>query len=132
MKKNRNKGILIAVAALAVVIAAMLILNSVFKEKTQAGNKHITVEVVHKDGSSKEFEYQSTKEYLGEVLEDEKLVEGEKGQYGLFIKTVDGETVPDGSKDWWCITKNGEMLSTSADQTPIADGEHYEITLTAE
>ena len=27
------------------------------------------------------------------------------------------------------LTKDGEMLNTSADLTPIADGEHYELTL---
>ncbi len=32
-------------------------------------------------------------------------------------------------QQWWCITKGGEQVNTSADQTPIADGEQFELTL---
>ena len=57
------------------------------------------------------------------------MVEGEEGPYGLYIKTVDGETASDADRTWWCITKDGGEVTTSADLTPIADGEHYELTL---
>ena len=42
---------------------------------------------------------------------------------------MDGVTADAEKQEWWCITKNGEQLNTGADQTPIADGEHYELTL---
>ena len=58
------------------------------------------------------------------------VAEGTESAYGLFITTVDGETADDSLQQWWCITRSGEMLSTGADQTPIADGEQYELTLT--
>ncbi len=48
----------------------------------------------------------------------------------LFITTVDGETADDSQQQWWCITKGGEMLMTGAGETPVADGETYELTLT--
>ncbi len=60
---------------------------------------------------------------------DEALVEGENGAYGLFITSVDGETADDSNQEWWCITKEGGQVNTSADQTPIADGDKYELTL---
>ena len=63
------------------------------------------------------------------MLENE-LVAGEIGQYGLFITTVDGETADDSKQQWWCITKGGEQGNTSADTTPIGDGDQFELTLT--
>ena len=77
----------------------------------------------------KTFEYQTDAEYFADVLKAEHLVEGEEGQYGLFITSVDGEKADDTKQQWWCITKNGEQLNTSASQTPIMDGEQYELTL---
>ena len=63
-------------------------------------------------------------------LEQEGLVAGEESEYGLFVKTVDGYTADDSNQEWWCFTKNGESLTTGVDTTPIADGEHFEATLT--
>lgn len=129
-KQKNTKKIAIALAALLVAIAALFCIYHFTKGSTAAGAKNITVEVLHGDSSEKSFEYATDREYLGEVLLDEGLAEGEEGPYGLFIRTVDGETVDDANQEWWCITKGGEQLNTGADQTPIADGETYELTLT--
>lgn len=129
-KQNNTKKIVISLAALLVVIAALLGIYRLTKGNAAEGVKSITVDVIHRDGSLKTFNYDTEREYFGEVLADEKLVEGEEGAYGLFITTVDGETADDGNQEWWCITKGGEQLNTSADQTPLADGDHYELTLT--
>lgn len=129
-KQKNAKKTVIALAVLLVAIATLLCIYHFTKGSTAAGAKNITVEVIHGDGSEKSFEYATNREYLGEVLTDNQLVEGENGAYGIFIKTVDGETVNDANQEWWCITKEGEQLNTSADQTPIADGEKYELTLT--
>lgn len=126
--KNKKK-VIGALAALCLVIIVFGAIYFKFAEKPVAGEKKITVEVVHKDGSSKEFSYETDKEFLGEVLKEAGLVSGEEGQYGLFIETADGETASE-NQEWWCLTKNKEQVNTSADQTPIQDGEHYELTLT--
>lgn len=127
---KNTKKILIALIGLIVVIAVLFGVYRFTKPATVQGAKTITVDVIHKDTSQKTFEYHTDREYLGEVLIDEGLVSGEEGAYGMFITTVDGETVDNANQEWWCITKNQEMLNTSADQTPIADGEKYELTLT--
>lgn len=124
-----NKKTLFAVAALAVVAALMLGLWYFTRPETQAGDKTVVVEVVHADGNSREFTCQTDEEYLGPLLLEEKLAEGEQGAYGLFITTVDGETAQDSLRQWWCITKEGERVDTGADTTPIADGDHFELTL---
>ena len=124
-----NKKTLFAVAALAVVAALMLGLWYFTRPETQVGDKTVVVEVVHADGNSREFTCQTDEEYLGPLLLEEKLAEGEQGAYGLFITTVDGETAQDSLRQWWCITKGGERVDTGADATPIADGDHFELTL---
>ena len=47
----------------------------------------------------------------------------------MFITEVDGETAEDSSQQWWCITKGGSTVNTSADQTPIEDNDAFELTL---
>lgn len=128
-KKASTKKIVLAVVVLAVVAVLMFLAYKVFMPKGQAGAKEIAVKVIHGDATEKEFTYQTDAEYLGEVLVSEDLVEGEEGQYGLFITAVDGEMADDSKQQWWCITKSGEQVNTSADLTPIADGDVYELTM---
>ena len=65
-----------------------------------------------------------------DALDEQKLIEGTESEYGIYIKTVDGITANEENQEWWCITKGGETLFTGADTTPIADGDHFELTLT--
>ncbi len=130
-KSKKSSGIktLILVAILAIAALAMFGIYKTFMPKGQTGAKEITVSVVHADKTEKDFTYQTDEAYLGAVLEKEGLIEGTEGEYGLFITSVDGETADDSKEQWWCITKGGEQVNTSADQTPIADGEQFELTL---
>lgn len=118
---------------LTLLLALMLVVTSFAGctgGKTTPGAKTITLQVVHKDGSQKEFTVSTDAEYLGEALKREELIAGDEGEYGLYVKTVDGETVDDANQEWWCLTKDGEMPSSGVDTTPIADGETYVFTLT--
>ena len=124
-----KKTKIIAVAALAVLVIGAIAAYAVLSPKAVAGDKNITVEVVHADGSSKEFNILTDEEYLGGALRQENLVEGEEGEFGLYIHAADGETADEAQQQWWCCCKDGEMLMTGVDDTPIADGEHYELVL---
>ena len=53
--------------------------------------KEISVKVIHSDGSMVSYIYTSNAEYLSDVLLDEGLAQGNQGEYGFFICTVDGE-----------------------------------------
>ena len=129
MTKNK-KTTIIAVAVLAALVAIFAVVAIVTKPETDAGSKSVTVEVIMADGSSKEFTAKTDAEFLGTVLLDElKLVEGEMGDYGLYIKTVNGYTANDANQEWWCLTKGGEDVMTGADYTPIYDGDKFELTL---
>lgn len=126
----KNKKLWLGFTVLVIVAIGLLLVYRVFAPKPVAGSKNIAVEIVHGDGSTRTVEIQTDAEYLGEALaHEEGLVAGEEGPYGLYIKTVDGETASDAERTWWCITKDGDEVTTSADLTPIADGEHYELTL---
>ena len=89
----------------------------------------ITLEVVGPDGTSKEFVIKTDPENnLRKALEAESLIAGDEGPYGLYIKVVDGITADyDVDRSWWGLYKDGEMLMTGVDTTPIADGDHFEL-----
>ncbi len=128
--KATKKQILTAVIVFVVAIAVIAGIYAATKPATLTGDKAITVEVVHKDGNSRDFTVKTDREYLGEVLVDEGIASGSTSEYGLFITEADGYTADDGNQEWWCITKGGEQVNTGADTTPIADGDHFELTLT--
>ena len=64
------------------------------------------------------------------ALEQAALIAGEEGEYGLFVKTVDGVTANDANQEWWCLTKGGEMWNYGADATELSNGDTYELTFT--
>ena len=129
---KRTRNIIIAVAVLLVLVVGALLIWGQNKPVAQEGSKTIVLEVVHKDGSTKDFTIQTDAETLRAALEQEEgLIAGSDSEYGLMVETVDGEKA-DWSVDqsWWCLTKDGVMLDTGVDSTMIADGDHYEFTYT--
>ena len=130
MKKTNKKTVVIVVAIVLVLAAAFAIVYTQFGPKTTQGGKQITVKVVLEDESVQEYPIATDAEYLGQALKKQNLIEGEEGAFGLYITAVAGVTADDSKQQWWCITKNGESVTTGVDQTPIENGETYELTLT--
>lgn len=82
--------------------------------------------VTHKDGSQKEFEVATDKKTVGEALVDAELISGDDGDYGLYVKTVDGETLDyDTDGYYWSFLIDGEYAQTGVDATDIEDGKTY-------
>jgi len=139
MESNQNKAaksiskqnllIVVCVSILVVVAAVLISLQLINGPKTQIGAKTITVEVIGNDGVSKEYTINTDEEFLRGALEQDNLVSGDESEFGLFVTSVDGETADIANREWWCFTKDGEMLMTGIDETPIEDGDHFEITL---
>lgn len=126
-----NKKILLAVIALVVVAAVMVGVYFATRPEPVDGQKTITVTVVHKDGTSKDFTYKTQEEYLGPVLQSEGLVEGEMSEYGLFITAVDGETADyNADQSWWMLCVGEESATTGADAVVIEDGGLYKLIYT--
>lgn len=122
----KQKKQLIGIVALALIAAIMLGVYFMTRPDVQVGDKTVTVEVVHKDGSSKEFVYDTDEENLGELLLAEGLIEGDVSEFGLYVKAVDGETADFSvDKGWWCLMKGDEMCATGVSETLISDGDRY-------
>ena len=127
--KKQTRNIIIAVALLlALVIGAVLIWNA-NKPDAQEGGKALVVTVVHGDESSKDFSFTTDAENLRSALEEQELIEGTESEYGLYVTKVDGEEADESQQQWWCFSKDGEDLMTGVDDTMIADGDHYDVTL---
>ncbi len=127
----KNKKLILALVALVAVVAIMIGVSVLYQPETAQGAKTITVTVVHKDGTSKEFEYHTDEEFLGPVLLSEGLVEGEEGPYGLVISAVDGETADwNVDQSYWALYIGEEYATTGADSTPIADGDRFQLVYT--
>lgn len=127
---SKKQTILIG-AVVLVLAAAMACIYLATRPATSAGAKKITVEVVHADQSSKTFTYRTDAEYLGEVLLAEGLVQGEQGQYGLYINTVDGEdAIYENDGAYWALMIGDEYAVTGADSTPIQDGDSFQLVYT--
>lgn len=90
------------------------------------GEKEFDFTVVDVEGNETEFEIHTDKEMVGEALEELDLIAGEEGDYGLYVKTVNGITL-DYDKDgkYWAFYINGEYASSGVDVTPITEGESY-------
>ena len=127
----KNKKLILALVAVVAVIAIMSGIYIATRPETEEGSKTITVSVVHKDGSVKDFTCHTDEEYLGPVLLAEKIVEGEMGEFGLYFNTADGETA-DYSVDggWWQVFVGEEAAITGADQIPTTDGGTYKLVYT--
>lgn len=128
--KKTSKIIIALVVLAALIVGAFALYNAYMPEGVQ-GDKHIAVEIIHGDGTTKDVAIITDSENLRGALEQEEgLIDGDDSEFGLFVTTVDGETADSAAQEWWCFTKSGEMLNTGVDDTMIQDGEHYEITFT--
>ena len=59
---------------------------------------------------------------------EHELLSGEMGEFGLYVKTVNGiEADYDKDQSWWGLYSQGEMLMTGVDTTNISNGDIYEI-----
>ena len=128
----KNKKLVFAAIALAVVIGLMAGIWFTTRPETEAGSKAYTVTVIHKDGSVKDFSYRTDEEYLAGALLEEGLISGEDGPYGLTVITVDGEAaVWDTDNAYWSILVNGEYATTGISEIPVYDGSVYTLEYTS-
>ena len=95
------------------------------------GEKLIYFDVTFSDGSTASYAIHTDADTVGEALVGEDLIAGEDSQYGLYVKTVGGETL-----DWetdgmyWAFYENGEYAMTGVDLTEITDGSTYSFVAT--
>ena len=90
------------------------------------GSKSFEFTVVNMAGEEATFEVKTDEDTVGAALLENNMIAGEDGDYGLYVKTVNGETV-DYDKDgkYWAFYINGEYGMTGVDSTDIVDGDSY-------
>ena len=92
------------------------------------GSVKFTFIVVDADGNETNFVVSTDKETVGDALLEQNLIEGEEGDYGLYVKTVNGITADyDTDQTYWAFYVNGEYASTGVDSTPVNEGDTYEF-----
>ena len=122
----KNKRLFAALVILCVLSGVMAAVWQMSKPAVEEGLKSFRVEVVHSDGTTATFSCESDEEFLGAYLVKEGLIAGTEGAYGLFVETVDGETVNFAENaSWWQLFCNGESSGAGADSIPIQDGSTY-------
>ena len=126
MKKTVFKKILSAVLCFVLIAAMALTFASCGVNGGQNGEKTFTFTVVTLDGNETSEEITTDKQYVGEALIDQGIIEGENGDYGLYVKKVNG-IVADYEVDgtYWAFYINGEYAMTGVDKTEIKNGETY-------
>lgn len=129
--KNKEKRKRKMKKILSTALALLMLFSSVFfivscKKDDDGIEKSFKFTVVHSDGTEKEFDVTTTKTKVGAALINEGLISGEDGQYGLYVKTVDGETLDyDMDGKYWAFYIDGEYSMTGVDMTDIEEGKTY-------
>lgn len=91
-----------------------------------SGEKSFEFEVVDADNNSTAFKIFTDEETVGEALEKLGIISGEEGDYGLYVKAVNGITADyDTDGTYWAFYSEGAYSQTGVDKTPITDGAHY-------
>lgn len=106
--------------------------TATYTKDTELGTGKKTVEVEVEAGNRKvTFTVHTDEDTLGAALISTGLISGEQGEYGLYIKTVNGITADyDTDGAYWEFNSNGRYMMSGVDSTKISDGEHYELVYT--
>ncbi len=103
--------------------------DATYQMDTTLGEGQKTVVVAVTAGEKTvNFTLKTDAETLGEALLANKIIEGEEGPYGLYVKKVNGILADyDIDQSYWGFYQDGEMMMTGVDGTQIVGGEHFEL-----
>lgn len=143
MKQNKRIKKVLSCMLIAVLIAAMALLSTACGKQAKTrksdetstyaegnelgqGSTPFDFSVVDLEGNRTDFHIKTDEKTVGAALEKLNLIAGEQGEYGLYVKTVNGITA-DYEKDgcYWAFYINGEYASSGADTTEIEPGKTY-------
>lgn len=141
MKMTHLKTVLSFILCI-VLVAAIALFTTGCNENTEApetttsaqaevkvvgeGENKFPFIVTYADGKTEEFEIHTDKTIVGEALLELELINGDEGQYGLYVKEVNGITADyDVDGTYWAFYVDGEYAMSSVDTTEIEDGKTY-------
>lgn len=90
------------------------------------GATRFTFTVTDAEGKETAYQINTDKKTVGDALTELGLIAGEKGPYGLYIKTVNGITVDyDKDRKYWAFYVNGSYAAKGVDSTEVQPGATY-------
>ncbi len=91
------------------------------------GEKTIVVEVTAEE-KTVTFTVNTDKKTVGDALIEHGLIDGDEGDYGLYIKVVNGITADyDVDKSYWAFYIDGEYATSGVDTTDISEDVTYRL-----
>ena len=123
-----KKAKILLCALLVLLLAAFSAAYFVLLPEPVEGEKAIVFQVTGHEGT-KNFDFRTNAETLGDALMEQKLIDAEEGPYGLRVTAVFGEEADSAANEYWMFYKDGVELPTGVSETYIADGEHYEARI---
>ena len=86
---------------------------------------------VDAEGYAITFTIHTNATIVGDALVGLGLIAGEEGQYGLYVKTVNGMLADyDVDQTYWSFYENGEYAMSGVDTTNITEGYTYSFVRT--
>ena len=141
MTKKCNKKILSLILSTMLIVAMAFSMTACGGKDTEKPNTEVEnteskvlgegavvfdFVVVDAEGKETAFEIHTDKTTVGEALLELELIDGEEGDYGLYVKSVNGITADyDVDGTYWAFYINGEMAMTGVDATEVEEGAAY-------
>ncbi len=106
--------------------------NATYLKDTELGNGSKTIVVeVSAENNTVTFTVNTDKDTVGNALMEHNLLKGDEGDYGLYIKEVNGMTADyDVDKSYWAFYIDGEYATAGVDSTEITEGVTYKLEYT--
>ena len=116
----------------AIVEKSGLWANATYQADTEFGQGEKTVVVeVKADDNSVKFTVHTDETTVGAALMAHDLIAGDMGDYGLYVKVVNGITADyDVDQSYWAFYIDDEYAMTGVDTTEIAEGATYKLEYT--
>ena len=97
-------------------------------ETLGTGETEFPLIIADQDGTEIRITVRTDKTVVGEALQELGLLEGEEGQYGLYVKVVNGIRADyDKDKVYWAFYINGDYAMSGVDVTEICAGDEYAL-----
>lgn len=95
------------------------------------GSKKFDLIIMDIDGNETLLTISTDKETVGAALQEHGIISGEAGEFGLYIKTVNGITADyDVDQTYWAFYIEGEYATSGVDTTKIENGITYSLEVT--
>ena len=127
----KKKKILLGLGIFLVLITAMALIWTNFREKPVEGSKSVIIEVVNSENESVKYELKTDAQYLKEAMEDAKkdgLTYEVKDGMVLVVNGERADYNEDGA--YWGFYVNGDYCNYGIDEQPVKDGDVFKIEYT--